>query len=283
MPDGFDDPQSDFYVPPELRPYWPTDPGFAVDAMVDERLVGWAREDIGSDRYLELEAAGEAGRMAQIPQYWGDRNSGWRSGVPRGGRLVALQRLGAIDEETLPKPNHPQQVPELQRARWIHLLATAAAVQQLQAVQQGEQIAAERAAAEARWTAEHTCELCQDVKPTVKSVVITSAGQAARVDPDCRAVLRHRWVTRLAGRDVNGRGLVELADAWLDSPPPAQASSQTVGEMLAQQAAEEERRRLADPAKATFGERRIWGGAPGTSAVTPLVPGAPDGPVRAWY
>jgi hypothetical protein len=106
LPAGFDDPGSESFVPEVLRPYWPADPSFALDAVLDDRLVGWAREDIGSDRYLELDALDEAGRTARIPQYWGDRHSGWRHDLPwHGQRLVFMQRLGAINEEALPKPN----------------------------------------------------------------------------------------------------------------------------------------------------------------------------------
>jgi hypothetical protein len=259
MPDGFDDPQSDFFVPEALRRYWPTDPGFALDAMVDDRMVNWAREDIASDRYLELDATDEAGRTARIPRYWGDKHSGWRRDVPHHRRLVFLQRLDAIDEETLPKPNQPQQVPELQRARWIHLLARQAAAQQLEAMRQGEQAERARAAAAARWQEEHTCQICQDIGESVESVVITAAGDYALVDPDCHALLVQRRAARLADRVVNGRTLAEIADAWLDSPPASGRKARTVGEILAEQEAERQRRAVTDPGAATFGMLRAFG------------------------
>jgi hypothetical protein len=258
LPDGFDDPGSDFFVPEQFRQYWPTDPGFALDAMVDERLVGWAREDIGSDRYLELDALDEAGRTARIPRYWGDKQSGWRSDVPHHRRLVFLQRLDAIDEELLPKPNRPDQVPELQRARWIHLLAREAAAQRLEALRQGQAAEAARVAVQERWQAEHTCQLCEDIAESVESVVITD-GDWAQVDPGCRALLVARAVARLADRVVNGRTLGEAADAWLADPPAPRTRARTMAEVLAEQEAERQRRAVTDPGLATFGALRVFG------------------------
>jgi hypothetical protein len=260
LPDGFDDPGSDFFVPEPLRQYWPADPGFALDAMLDERLVHYAREDIASDRYLELDATDEAGRTAQIPRYWGDMRSGWRHDVPFGSRLVFLQRLDAIGEELLPKPNQPHLVPPLQRVRWIHRLAREAATQQLQAIQQGEQAEAARAAAAARWEGEHTCQLCGLIAESVESVTITAEGHCALVDPDCRALLVQRRLARVATRQVNGRTLAEIADAWLDDPPASPGrKDRTVGEVLAERDAEQRRRQSIDPAAATFGMLRAFG------------------------
>ena len=259
LPDGFDDPRSVFFVPEALRPYWPTDPSFGLDAMVDDRMVPFAREDIASDRYLDLDATDEAGRTAQIPRYWGDVRSGWRHGVPFGSRLVFLQRLNAIDEELLPDPNQPHQVPQVQRARWIHRLATQAATQRLEALRQGEAAEAARAAAAARWEAEHTCQICQDVGESVEFVVITDEGHSAQVHPGCRALLAARQVAQLAAREVNGRTLAEIADAWLDSPPASGRKARTVGEVLAEQEAERQRRAVTDPGAATFGMLRAFG------------------------